>query len=63
MDKQGLDYPVCPYCGTKTNMTTEIENMRCANEIEVLCQHCGMLYSIQAFYFITYDCRKIYGLK
>lgn len=26
MDKQGLDYPVCPYCGTKTNMTTEIEN-------------------------------------
>ena len=63
MDKQGLDYPECPYCGTKTNMTPEIENMRFADKIEVLCQHCGMWHSIQVFYFITYDCRKIEGLK
>ena len=61
MSKQDLDYPECPYCGTRVRMISEIENMKNLDEIAVLCHHCGMLYSIEAFF--TYDCHKIEGLK
>ena len=63
MSKQDLDYPECPYCGTRVRMTSEIENMQNLDEIEVVCHHCGMPYRIEAFESVIYDCHKIEGLK
>lgn len=63
MDKQDLDCPECPHCGTKVSMTPEIANMQDMDEMEVTCHHCGMPYRIEAFYSVTYDCCKVEGLK
>ena len=63
MDKQNLDCPECPYCGTKINTTPVFANMQDMNEMEVTCHHCGMLYRIEAFYSLTYDCRKVGMIK
>ena len=34
MTKQDLDYPECPYCGTRVRMTSEIENMQNLDEYD-----------------------------